>query len=185
MPALPQGIDNAQLERLLGYWDEKRGQRSMPGRHDIEPRDIPDLLPHVYLVDVSYDPLSFRFRLAGTEIVGLFGEEVTGKTTDELQTLELRTLLRAHYEDAIRRRAPVFETATFEGSRRYLVYKRLLLPLSSDGEVIDMLLGCTVRLGTHELQGPARKRPGGATVVPLARYRSRAAGSSGASREDA
>ena len=149
-------IEHPKLQRLLRYWNEKRDDRPMPARGDIDPFDFPDLLPHVFLVDVSYDPLVFRFRLAGTEVNKLLGEEITGKTTEEIKAERLRPVLRKAYENVVRSRQPAAATRTYEGHNRYLVYARLLLPLSADGEVIDMLLGCMLWLSTHDL--PPEKR---------------------------
>ena len=148
--------EHPRLQRLLRYWDDKRGGRPMPARRDIDPFEIPDLLPHVFLVDVGHDPLVFRFRLAGTEVNRLFGEEITGKTTDEIKTVGLRPVFRKAYENVVRSGQPAAATSTYEGHNGYLVYARLLLPLSADGEVIDMLLGCMLWLSTHDL--PPEKR---------------------------
>ena len=149
-------IEHPKLQRLLRYWNEKRDDRPMPARGDIDPFDFPDLLPHVFLVDVSYDPLVFRFRLAGTEVNRLLGEEVTGKTTDELTTERLRPVFRTTYENVVRSRQPAAATRTFEGHKKFLLYAGLVLPLSADGEVIDMLLGGILWLSTHRL--PPEKR---------------------------
>jgi len=158
MSAPETEVEHPKLQRLLRYWDDKRGARPMPARIDIDPLEIPDLLPHVFLIDVGYDPLEFRFRLAGTEVNKLFGEEVTGKATDEIGTTRLRPVFKEVYGEVIKTRRPAAATSTYEGHNRYLVYARLLLPLSADGETIDMLLGCMLWLGTHDLP-PERRRP--------------------------
>lgn len=133
-----------KLQCLLDYWEEKRGNREMPSRADIDPSDIPHLLPNIYLIDVSYDPDVYRFRLAGTEIVRLFHEEVSGKTIDQLATVPLRALLRSHYEDVIKARGALADADAFAVRRKNFAYNWLLLPLSAGGRVVDMLLGCCV-----------------------------------------
>ena len=45
-------ITDARLRALYEYWMEKRGDRAMPARADIDPTEIPDLLPIVGLADV-------------------------------------------------------------------------------------------------------------------------------------
>lgn len=146
--AEPGQLDR-KLQRLLDYWQEKRGEREMPARADIDASEIPDLLPNIYLIDVSYDPNIFRFRLAGTEIIRLFSEEVSGKTTDQLEAVALRSLLRSHYEEVIEARAPVSDDDAFVDRRKSYAYDWLLLPLSSGGRVVDMLLGCCVARSSH------------------------------------
>ena len=72
-----------RLPRLFDYWLGKRGNRQAPARRNIKPMEIPALLPIVHLIDVHEDPLAFRHRLVGTEIVEMVGRDVTGKLVDE------------------------------------------------------------------------------------------------------
>ncbi|MDP6690000.1 MAG: PAS domain-containing protein [Alphaproteobacteria bacterium] len=74
---LDTGVDDA-LQQALDYWQRLRGERNMPARKDLNPADIPRLLPKLMLADVS-DPEAdskdphIRFRLVGTEVVGRYG----------------------------------------------------------------------------------------------------------------
>lgn len=72
-----------RLPRLFDYWLGKRGNRRAPSRGNIRPMEIPALLPIVHLIDVQEDPLAFRHRLVGTEIVESVGRDVTGMLVDE------------------------------------------------------------------------------------------------------
>ena len=49
---------------LYRYWDGRRNGRRMPARRDIDPADIPGLLPHVSLIHKPDG--QFRFRLVGS-----------------------------------------------------------------------------------------------------------------------
>ena len=71
-----------RLARLYRYWWEKRGSRPAPNRADLNPTEIPELLPIVHLIDVSWNPVSFRHRLVGTELVERLERDVTGKVVD-------------------------------------------------------------------------------------------------------
>lgn len=77
------GFRDERLAGLLAYWRERRGNRQAPARRNIKPMEIPSLLPIVHLIDVQDDPLAFRHRLVGTEIVEKVGRNVTGKWVDE------------------------------------------------------------------------------------------------------
>jgi len=67
-----------RLQRLLAYWYTKRGDRRAPRRADIDPLDIPDLLPILNLLEVHRNPLRFLHRLVGTEVVEALGRDATG-----------------------------------------------------------------------------------------------------------
>lgn len=73
---------DGRLDRLYRYWWIKRAGRLAPHRADLNPADIPDLLPIVHLIDVGWSPLSFRHRLVGTELVERLERDVTGKVVD-------------------------------------------------------------------------------------------------------
>ncbi len=62
---------------LLTYWDTKRGGRPCPARSDIEPADIARYLPHVLIAEAAEDK-AWRFRLAGTALCNLAGQELKG-----------------------------------------------------------------------------------------------------------
>ncbi len=73
---------DGRLERLYRYWWSKRAGRLAPHRVDLNPAEIPELLPIVHLIDVGWNPLSFRHRLVGTELVERLERDVTGKAVD-------------------------------------------------------------------------------------------------------
>jgi hypothetical protein len=56
--------------------EEGRG-RALPSRSDIDPIEIPRLLPHIMLVDVM-GPGLYRYRLVGTEIATAMGVNARG-----------------------------------------------------------------------------------------------------------
>jgi len=76
-------IGDERLKRIYRYWWGKRGDRIAPHRSDLSPAEIPDLLPIVNLLDVTWEPLTFRHRLVGTELVEWMQRDVTGKVVSE------------------------------------------------------------------------------------------------------
>nr|WP_298683824.1 PAS domain-containing protein [uncultured Dongia sp.] len=70
---------------LLDYWLGKRGARRMPSRSDIDPTEIPDLLPHIMMTELTYEPFRARYRLVGTEIVTFAQFDFTNQYADALQ----------------------------------------------------------------------------------------------------
>jgi hypothetical protein len=128
------------LKAALDYWQLKRGSRLAPARADIDPVEIAPLLPRVMLVDVSTDPVDFRFRLAGTGIVKIHGAELTKKRALELEPPAYAEIIHRHYADALERRAPVAHRLLLECESRRSAYMRIILPLSEDGAAINRLM---------------------------------------------
>ena len=55
----------------------------MPSRSDITPRDIKDILRNILLLEkTSENPVQYRWRLIGTALTSILGEN-TGKTFEE------------------------------------------------------------------------------------------------------
>src|SRR3546814_10590958 len=55
-----------------------------PRRADIDPVEIPRLMPYVLIADIEHAPFRVRFRLVGTKVVEATGFEFTGKYLDEI-----------------------------------------------------------------------------------------------------
>lgn len=146
-------ICSERIQRAYAYWDGKRAGRAMPARADINPAEIQDLLPYVVLTEVLKAPPYLRYRLVGTRQVQIRGMDPTGKpvrgnhigrhmvddTVDEVML---------NYEIVIRKRCfvydhnPVLGPPLDSGSLdigRLRERGTLLLPLSSDGNEVDMV----------------------------------------------
>lgn len=145
--AIPFKDADARLHSVLGYWSAKRGERPMPARRDIDPLELGTaILPHLMLVDVEPGP-RFRYRLFGTAVSEAFGMDATGRYIDVVMVGKYKDFLLGLYADLIAMKKPVYSTSIY-GTRRDMKMwtQRLLLPLSSDGDAVDMVLACQVFL---------------------------------------
>jgi hypothetical protein len=148
-PALTEFLgqpENRTFFEFYEYWRQKAAGKAMPSRADLDPLDIPQLLPGVFLIDVvAGPPRRFRFRLVGTRIAELEGE-MTDKFLDEFIPGSRGTSMVQQYEDACEGRLYVrHETLRWHThERQHVSYDVLLLPLSRDGETVDMLFGYCV-----------------------------------------
>lgn len=128
------------LLKLFDYWREKRGDRAMPSRSDIDPVELRFIIGQILLVDVLREPRRFRIRLHGTELVRRAGYELTGKMLDELPQPEFRALAQQSFTTTVESRAPFHSLRDRVIDGRALRYETLMLPLSRDGREVDMLL---------------------------------------------
>lgn len=134
-------IADPMLSRLYAYWNGKRGGKPFPGRSDLDPVDIPLLLPSIFLVEVHHDPFDLMFRLAGTVLTGCYGSELTGRSLIELPSTRASDLFReaartVHAGHPVLLSGPV--TTLAESYRRA---EHLLLPLGECPDRVDMLVG--------------------------------------------
>ena len=144
---ISQVIEDPDLATLYAYWVARCGSRPMPCRADIDPRDIASVIPLVFIVDIC-EPLRFRFRLVGTAICDRWHEDLTGRWLDELCfDGELTTVLE-QYASVARTGIPRIDKEEFVNEEsRYLHYQRLLLPLSEEGGMPNMLIGVQKAIG--------------------------------------
>jgi hypothetical protein len=138
--------DNAILAAFVDYWNAKRGDREMPGRQDIDPGEIPQLLPHLTLIDVLEGGARFRYRLVGTAVVDAFKRNHTGHHVDEIDAPQFaRDALHLQYGAVLRKRRPIYLRNIFVlATGRKAVMPRVLAPLSRDGRRIDMIITAMV-----------------------------------------
>ncbi len=127
---------------LFSYWDRKRAGRIMPSRADLDPVDIPNLLAFVGLIDVLESPRRYRYRLVGTGLVNAFGRETTGRELFEAGPARYAGFLSRLYTMCCAERAPilVLGTCRYRDTLATRTMTHLLLPLSTDGVRVDMIL---------------------------------------------
>jgi hypothetical protein len=136
----PSDIQNPLLQRLYAYWESCRGSRPMPARADIDPVDMQFILGNLYLVDVMREPLRFRMRLHGTELVRRAGHDLTGKILDTLPQTDFRASAQRAFTAVVESGMPRWERQNRTVDNRTLSYESLILPLSQDGVAVEMLL---------------------------------------------
>jgi hypothetical protein len=76
-------IQSEDLKSVARYWNLLRGNRKMPGWHDIKPKFIAKQLPMVWAYRYEHGTDEFIGRLAGDRIVRLLGKSFRGITMRE------------------------------------------------------------------------------------------------------
>jgi len=135
-------LRSRQIRLAYEYWQRCRGDRPMPARRDLDPLDMGPWLAQTMLVDVSSEPLDFRFRLVGTAIVNRIGREITGKRVRELELEGRQEQIFEEYRQTVLRKQPRYLVDEHElANGRTIYFERLLMPLSENGEDVNMLFG--------------------------------------------
>ncbi len=159
-------IEADALKHLYQYWDDKRGSRAMPSRADLDPIDIPSLLPYIILIDVEQEPRRYRIRLYGTHVVERFGKDLTGQYLDEADLGTLRDKVLTSCDEVVDNGEPnVARRMGTLADGRDIKVERLILPLSNDGRTVSMIFGGIVfePLPKQETGGSSEKSISGAS----------------------
>lgn len=136
-----------KIAAIHAYWQSRRPAADrLPGRAAIDPTEIPALLPHIFLLDVLEHPLRFRYRLVGSKLVLAGGRELTGRLMEDVHENLLTAPPYADYPACVREHRVGWRrgTTVFDWDREHVLIERMLLPLASDGETVDIILGFSV-----------------------------------------
>jgi hypothetical protein len=119
----------------------------LPGRQHFDPVRVPKLLPHLWLVDVvREDPRRYRVRLVGGGLVDAGSPIRTGEFFTGVLTEEERSRSHAFFDRILAdkhidwRRGP----SVLRHQRYIYALERVVIPLASDGQSVDMLMCMTL-----------------------------------------
>jgi len=129
----------APVARLVALWEDRRGDRAMPRRADFSVPDLKPWLGDLALLDVIDDGADFRYRVHGVNLAQRAGFDLSVKLLSSLPDPP-RGIFAHEYRRALAHRTPrhFVNPSILDRSKDH--YEKLILPLSSDGETIDMLL---------------------------------------------
>lgn len=122
------------------YWERMRGDRSLPSRRDLDPTEIPSLLPFVMLVDVEPDPLDFRFRLIGGAVEKIVARHTKRRRFSTISFMAAGNPVWADYAEVVEKRRLLVADVGYVGNDRSIRRVRhCLMPLSNDGSNVNMI----------------------------------------------
>lgn len=123
------------------YWDAKRAGRRMPARRDIDPLEMKSWLANMQLIDVHHNPRRLVYRLVGEVDVSFRGYNPTGRTVEECGIGRNIDETLKNYETVISQRTGVYDWSDYVSASGFLKSQEcLLLPLSDDGETVNMVM---------------------------------------------
>lgn len=131
---------------FYSYWEGKRQRadgtrRAMPSRADLDPVEMKSWLAQIQLIDVFHNPRRLVYRLVGEADVAFRGYNPTGRTVEEGLIGQSAEETLRNYALVIDHRLPVYDFAEYVSRSGYLRSQEcLLLPLSDDGETVNMVI---------------------------------------------
>ena len=141
MPITGAGdFETETLRRIWLFLEQKRGDRTMLSRADIDPGELRHVLPRVGLIEVHYAPQRYRIRLAGTQWTNDFGFDSTGMWVDQWPHEAQRRLLEESFAKTVAAKRAHYSRchAFVDGAK--LLFESMILPLSVDGETVNIVL---------------------------------------------
>ena len=130
---------------LFQYWNKLRGENPAPSRHEFEPAYIGNILPSVFMLELSADIASLK--LAGGDICAMFGDELRGKSFSSLWLNGVERKPSTIVAKCASAQLPFVVTAdglATSGTLNKL--EMLLLPLVSENGQFDRVIGSLSQL---------------------------------------
>jgi hypothetical protein len=125
---------DSSYDHLLALWRSKAGDRPMPARSDITPRDLKNILRNIVIFErVEKSPSHYLWRVIGTGITEILGHN-TGKTFEESIPAEHRPRWIECFDLVLDGRQPLrFLGRVHISGREYLDAEHLYVPLADEG----------------------------------------------------
>ena len=127
---------------LYRYWLEKRGDRQMPRRQDIDALEIPPrLLPGISIVEVVPDSRRYVYRLVGTGEARARGFDPTGRPVFGISFAVQESDAEACYDQVVATKTALVDPVRYEvAGSSYVSEQTIFLPLSDDGISVDKII---------------------------------------------
>lgn len=137
----PQTVTDARLSHALSCWRHWRHGHDWPTRADIDADELRLLLPNLFVAEAVDGGRRFRYALAGATVRNTLGFELTGRHFDELFQGDILARNEAAYRAVIAGHGHYAVQLWMQRGRPVIRFRRLLLPLASDRQRIDGVLG--------------------------------------------
>lgn len=138
---LPEAMNDPILQELYRYWTALQRSDDLPSRSDLDPVDIPRLLPYILLVECHEAERRIKFRLVGTDVA--FGSDPTGKFLQDAAPVgAYGTHITGLYRFAANSDTALYSEYSYgyTADRGPRLIKRLFLPLIGTAEIPRMML---------------------------------------------
>jgi hypothetical protein len=128
-------FESEPLQEAFDYWNTVRGERIMPTRGELLPREMRRFISHVGLIEPVSDKdgvTDYFVRLAGSDVEEIFGPR-TGRPLGEGVPPEIVARWRIGYDMVQRSAKPVKATAgvAYKG-KNWIQVEVLVAPLGED-----------------------------------------------------
>lgn len=142
----------APVKGVYDYWQSLPKRKGLPLKSELAPMEIPlEFLPHVFLMELEYNPFAAQVRLQGTYINYSLGQHFTDKYVDESTFGESAAAILDSYKEAARKRvAYVSQEEILSTSQQKMLIEAIHLPMVDEGGEVKFILGALSRLSGSE-----------------------------------
>lgn len=134
-------LEHPDLKATYEYWRRVKGERAMPARREISPKELRQALRTIHLYDVLEGGGDYRLRLIGTGVFPGLADDQTGKLLSEHPDPGIRLRFAGALNHVVANVAPVRSISLRKtGNMLHDAHTEgLWLPLGENGHVDHVL----------------------------------------------
>lgn len=142
LPCMDEGTERRAMCQVLEFWLGKVGPgRPLPAAHDINPEALPELSPHLFLIDLTRNPERCTIVSSGAVVNAFCGRDVTGAYACDTFPATLGEQVPHLCQAARSYGKPVPHSGTAYAAPGEVIFRIILLPLTGDDGSVDHILG--------------------------------------------
>ena len=138
-------LEHAVVRTGANYWRMLRGERRLPARADLAPREMRGILKNIVLLKTIDGGKDFEYRITGDAQVQAFGFHFRNMRISHITAAspDFGKTMHGLYEH-VRATAEPFAVRGWVGREvadaRFVYYESAFLPLGDDGVTVDHIL---------------------------------------------
>jgi len=138
-------LENGLTTTASHYWRMLRGERNLPSRNQLAPREMRAILRNVVLLRVIDGGRDYEYRIVGDMFVWAYDTQIQGKHLSDVDAAapEHAGRMRGMYEH-VRATAQPLAIQGWVGrevpNAKFVYYETVLLPIGDDGQTVDHIL---------------------------------------------
>ena len=138
-------LENAAVRAGANYWRMLKGDRRLPARSELSPRDMRGILRNIVLLKAIDGGKDYEYRITGDAQVQAYGFSFRDMRISHIIAAapELGNMMYGLYEH-VRATGEPFAVRGWVGREvtdaRFVYYESVFLPLAEDGQAVDHIL---------------------------------------------
>jgi hypothetical protein len=129
------------VSRVLRHWEEMALGRDLPGKDNIDPWLIGDDWSYCMLVSLNGDDGKPRFLMVGGNLLPADADSLYDKPIAECPSGTIPAALLTQLDRCVAASRPLNVSGGALHLGKTVLFRALLMPLSSDGRAVDTIFG--------------------------------------------
>lgn len=137
----PQPAERRLVIRMLEHWNRWRGDRQFPSPSQVTAAELGADWDDSVVMELSNDSGTWVFRHVGANLKTPDMGDGVGWPVEECSDSMLVRHATAYFPKVLQKHIPISISGEFKHGIATILYRSIVLPLSSNGTEIDGLLG--------------------------------------------